>query len=123
MFVLAERYRFPWPVIVLSPDPANAGVTIEQTFEAIFEPLPEDEARALNEEFLALETLEERVAHQHDLLLRVVKGWNDVITADGMPVPFAPETLQSALQYPWVSRGFYAAYSEAMSGDKARLGN
>ncbi|TFF20542.1 hypothetical protein E3C22_16675 [Jiella endophytica] len=121
-FVLAETYRYPWPVTVHVPDPAKAGATIEQTFEALFEAVSLDEAEAMNADYLALKTDAERSAHQHDFLKRALKGWSGVQGPGGAEVPFTDETFATALQHAWFRQGVYRAYSQSLSGE-ARTGN
>ncbi|WP_203560909.1 hypothetical protein [Jiella pacifica] len=121
-FVLAETYRYWWPVTVHIPDPKAAGKTIAQAFEMEFEAIPQDEAEALQAAYLALETAEERAAHQHDLLKRVSKGWRNVEAPGGGEQPFSEHAFDKALQFPWFRAGVYRAMSQSMSGE-ARSGN
>ncbi|HSI41762.1 MAG TPA: hypothetical protein VLA00_14560 [Xanthobacteraceae bacterium] len=124
MFVLAAAYSFLWPVTVETPDPAVPGAYLQQTFKVRFEPLSKEQGIALDEEFRALETLEERIAHEHDLLFRTVRDWEDVVDPSTRePVPFTDENFRTAMRFPWFPTGLYRAYRDAMTGDKARLGN
>lgn len=121
-FVLAETYRYFWPVIVNVPDPAEAGKTLEQTFDVEFEALSLDEATAMDAEYAALETARDRAAHQHDFLKRAVKGWRGVQAPGGSDVPFTEKNFALALQHAWFRQGVYRAYSQSVSGE-ARTGN
>lgn len=123
MFVLTATHLFWWPATALAPDPETAGKFREHQFKLQFEALGLDEAQAMDEAFHALNSEKDRQKHQHDLLYRVVKGWSEVVDVEKAPVPFSAGALEQAIQLAWFRTAAYRAYAEAMSGEKARLGN
>lgn len=124
-FVVTTDYRYWWPIKVRlpNPDPRRAGQVVEQSFKAEFRALPTDEANELRKEIDALEG-DERHARQHDLIRRVVVGWDsDVVGEDNEPIQFAEDVMAQLLTNVWVVAAFYRAWSESMTGEKARQGN
>lgn len=122
-FVLIEEHLFWWPVTVSLPDPDRPGAVMEQAFEVQFLALPRDEAIAMDSAYAALKTHEEREAHEHDLLRRVVRDWKDVVDEKKAAVAYSEAMLDKALQFAWVRTGFYRAYAQAMSGEAAKVKN
>lgn len=119
MFKLVDPVKVWWPATASVPSILNPGTFDAQPFKLLLEPLPTDEAEALDKAWLAL-TPEDRAREPHYLLHRVVKGWDEV--SDGSsPVPFTPENLAAALRLPWFPLAAYAAYRDLMSG--GRTGN
>lgn len=113
--------RYHWPVVVAfpDPDPAKAGEIVEQTFKVLFEEMPRDKVSALQEEIAALPP-KEREAREHDLLIGVVKGWNDDILDDAdQPILFSEDELKITLQSTYVQAALYRAYYQSLSGNKA----
>jgi hypothetical protein len=138
MFKVSRELTFPWPVKVIEPDPDKAGALIEREFTVFFALLHPDEAKASAEARTAIlkqmtpETgLEELKAIQEQLRLHdlgatraVIRGWgNDIVGDDDQPLPFTPANLEDLLKYPRVQTAMGTAYKEAISEDKARLGN
>lgn len=138
MFVLSETFTFSWPVNVLEPDPVNPGKLIEHTFTALFELLDRDEAlandRARVEIVLRLadegdpgqllQIREDLAAHDRASILRVLRGWGeDLCDADQKSIPFNDKTVNAVLKHDRVHNALQRAYHEAISEDKARLGN
>lgn len=121
-YVLAATVSYWWPVVVRIPDPNVAGAIIEQKLKVLFEPEEQDAAIEQAEIYAALPTVKARADHERDQLLRVVKDWDDVVTAEKHTVPFSEENFRAALQRKWFRDGVYRAYSESLNGD-ARLGN
>lgn len=138
MFKVSRELTFPWPVKVIEPDPDNAGALIERECTILFILPHPDDVRASTEARTAIlsqmkpETaLEELKAIQEELRLHdldavraVIRGWGeDVVDADEQPLPFTPENLEEVLKHPRVQTALARAYKEAISEDKARLGN
>lgn len=119
-FVLVEKLVVTRTVKVLVPDHENPDAYREQTFKAVFNVVPADEAREMDKAYLALPA-EEREAHEHDFLRRALAGWEGVEDASGNPVTFTPAALDQALKFPWFAKGVYAAYRDMATG--ARAGN
>lgn len=122
-FTLASTYRYWWPVTAHIPDPANPGEIVAQDLRVEFEPLPQDEITAATEESAKLKTLRETVEHGIRQMQRVVKNWEGVVDAAGNPVPFTPELLAQALQFPWFRAAINKALLESQNGEAARQGN
>ena len=124
-FVVAKNRRYFWPIKVRLPaeDAWRAGTVTEFTFKAQFEAIDSEESKAIKDQVANL-PVEERLEHQHDLLLRVVVGWDeDIVDADNQPIPFSTEMLEELLRDQWVSLAFWRAWGEALTGDGARKGN
>lgn len=122
-FVLSEKPRYWWPVVVRRPDPNNAGKIVEEKLKVLFEPQNRDEAIATQEARLQLQTPQEIAAHEHQQLLDIVKSWDEVEDADKNPIPFTPENYLWALQQSWFRTGIFQAYADSLNGVEARLGN
>ncbi|TIV69448.1 MAG: hypothetical protein E5V89_18760 [Mesorhizobium sp.] len=122
-FKLVDEYTYWWPVPVDMPDPEKPGKIITQSLTMLFQAMPADEAEALVKEIAALPTVEERMARQHDEILRVSKGWRDVVDGNGEDVEFSTEALRAAMQFSWFSRAVYRAYAKSLTPDEARKGN
>ena len=121
-FRIVDTYCFWWPVTVRIPDPDQAGAIVEQRFEARFQAVARERAKEITTAFAALETPQEREAHEFDLAKEFMVDWRDVEGADGKEVPFSQDSLIEALEYPWFRTGVYEAYTQAMSGE-ARVKN
>src|SRR5690554_4803617 len=119
MFVVAKLPLFWWPVTVRLPSPAQPGTFEAHTFEVRFELLEPEETDALSAEFDALDTPGDRAARRNWLLERAIHDWRDIVD-DGGPIPFSKAALAQQLRRPPVLRALYAAYAEAMSGEKVR---
>ena len=122
MFVVAQRHLFWWPVTVQLPNPDAPGELFAASFEMRFEALPLDRARAIDAARNALPA-EEREGRRHDFLFAVSHDWRDVVDDTGTPIPFTRETFEAFLQVSWHRQAVIEAYTEAMSGQAARLGN
>lgn len=136
MFVFSENLTFWWPVKPIEPDPDNPGQLLERSFEVLFEqPTPEvTEHRrktraALLEAILkkgisddeyseaqsALETFDDEVAEA------TVKDWRKIGDQNGKDLPFS--MFPRIYKFERVRTAILRAYEEAISQDKARLGN
>lgn len=137
MFKFTPNLTFTWPVKIIEPDPANPGQFAEHEFKALFEMLPPDEAKTNAKERLAIaakinpeltdadvEAIQTEL-DDHDLksVQRVLRGWDDVNDADDKPIPFNDTTFRMLYAYRHIRNGFVRAYMDALSEDKARLGN
>lgn len=122
-FKLVETHIYWWPVEVKLPDPEKSGKVLTQSFEAQFEALPIDEAKALDRELQKMKSAGEVEAHQAKLLKRVVKNWRGVEADNGGDEPFTEAAFDQALRFAWFRAGCYQAYAGSLSGDEARLGN
>ncbi|MFD1330259.1 hypothetical protein [Mycoplana ramosa] len=137
MFKLSSELTFPWPVKVIEPDPVKAGTFAEYEFQVTFAIIAPDKAKASAEARNAIiarstpeSTLDELKAIQAELELHdskaledVVRGWKDIVGEDDKPLPFTPENLATVSQHARVRAALIRAYQEAISEDKARLGN
>lgn len=123
-FVLTKKHLYWWPVTVAvpSPDPERAGEMVEMSFKMRFEALPRDEARAMQERIRALPA-NEAETETHADLMRVAKGWDDVVDEDGVPVPFSADALSELLQISWYRLGVYRAWAASLVGEAPRRGN
>lgn len=54
---------------------------------------------------------------------RVIKNWRGVVDEKEKVIPFTNETFAAALKLERIRIGLNRAYQEAISQDKARLGN
>lgn len=118
MFVLSTVYRFSWPATALVPDVSQPGQVVKQRFQLSFEALPRDEWLAVSQA-AALDGSDANFS----VLLRVIKGWDQVISDDNEPVPFSEGALRQAMQFSWFRTAAFTSYAEALSGEAARLGN
>ncbi len=124
-FRMVSRRRYSWPVTVRfpDPDPNRAGEIVEQTFTVLFEEMPRDEARALQDEIEALPPREQE-ERQHDMLVAVIKGWgDDIVDHADQPIPFSEAALREGLQSSFLRIGLYRAYVQSLTGEAARKGN
>lgn len=119
MFVLADVYEFDWPVTVKVP--VDGGIE-EQACTLRYRPLPTDEAEKLAKEIAEL-PMAEQEAKQDELLTRTIVGWNDIRDANGRPVAFGREALAAALRWPFFKIAAYDGYTQAITGQGARVGN
>ena len=122
-FVLTEKPRYWWPVTVRVPDPDHPGRIIEQQLKVLFEPQDREASIASAEAHLALTSDRARADHEIDLMLNVVRDWDDVEDSDKRPIPFTPEIFRSAVGQSWFRAGVSEAYAESLAGQEARLGN
>lgn len=122
-FVLADSYRYWWPVTVNVPDPETAGAFTEQQLRVQFEPISRDEEVRATEAARELKTSREIEEFESDRFRRIVRDWDGVADAAGEVVPFSDERLEIALRFNWFRIGVRDAYNASVSGQAARLGN
>jgi hypothetical protein len=145
MFKLVKNLAVWWPVSVLEPDNDNPGTLKEFTFEAEFVIRGKDELKSYNDARDALlqqlpgaddyaadykaaaqkasEIGTQIEAHDQSMFHLMVTDWRGVIGADDQALPFSADNLDMALGLDRVRLGLNRAYDEAVSNDKARLGN
>ena len=146
MFKIVKNLAIWWPVSVLEPDDDNPGTLVEKKFQAQFLIRSRDEAKALQEErnallkqlpgsddylkdYTAASAKAEEVnaaieAHDNKVFHLNVTNWKDVVADDGKTqLPFSSDALDMALNLDRVRLALVKAYDEAVSNDKARLGN
>ncbi|MGO8057550.1 hypothetical protein ACC716_04980 [Rhizobium johnstonii] len=137
MFKLVHNLTVWWPVNVIEPDPDKPGSYVEHTFDVELEILDRD--YATNRDKMRAELLksaekdpsEENLKHvQAELeefdtasFTRVIKNWRGVVDEKEKVIPFTNETFAAALKLERIRIGLNRAYQEAISQDKARLGN
>ncbi|NSZ48446.1 hypothetical protein [Agrobacterium vitis] len=145
MFKLVPTLTAWWPVSVLEPDSNNPGKLKEETFEAEIvirgkdELKPYDDKRAelvgklpTAEEFAtdykaasekAAEIRKQIEAHDQSMFHLMISNWRGILDANDQPLPFSADNLDMALGFDRIRVGLNRAYEEAVSNDKARLGN
>lgn len=137
MFKLVPNLTCWWPVKVSEPDPNKPGKFIEHTFEAELQILDRDESQKADEQRRAMlkqaaddpsdENLAkvEKLLEAHDQMAfrRVLRNWRGLIDENDQPIPFTDETFVAVMKHDRVRRALNVAYQEAITGDKARLGN
>lgn len=121
-FKLVSAYRYPWPAVAHIPSEIDPGKIEKQKFTLLFEALDRDSAIA-DAEAIAKLPEKEQADKEHDLLRRIVKGWEDVEGDDKKPVTFSPEMLERALLFPWFRTAAYVAYGQSLNGEEVRVGN
>ncbi len=136
MFVFSQNLTFWWPVKPIEPDPDQPGKLIEREFEAQFELPTPDEAEAdrknrakLLEALLKQDISDDEYQKAQDdlrtfddaLALRRIKNWRNIVDQHGEPLPFS--LFPKIFAYAHVKAAIDRAYGEAISEDKARLGN
>lgn len=124
-FVVTSAHLFWWPVKVRmpNPDPRRAGQVVEYQFKVQFEDIGTTEADEILTEIAALPQ-NERAARQHDLLLRVVKDWDqDIVDEGGAAVPFSDAMLRQLMNNIWFANGMWRAWGDAQRAEAGRKGN
>lgn len=122
-FIVSQNRQFWWPVLVVMPSQTVAGETEEQSFEALFEAIGHDEAKALDEERTKAASVNDVISTEIAMLQRVVKGWRGVVGGDEAELAFSDEAFRAAINFTWTRKALYRAYAEAMSGEAARIKN
>lgn len=137
MFKLSHEVIFSWPVKVIEPDPSKAGRLLEHVFEATFAIVAPETNRARDDERKAilarmvgdtpideLKAIEKELdEHDFSTLKTYLRGWSKIADDDGRPIPFNDDTLREVYAHARVKNALIRAYQEALSEDKARLGN
>jgi len=145
MFKLVPVLTAWWPVSVLQPDTDNPGKLKEETFEVELAIRSKDELKAYDDkradlvkqmptadEFAAdvKAASEKAVAirkqiedHDQGMFHLMVTNWRGILDVNDQPLPFTADNLDMALGFDRIRVGLNRAYDEAVSNDKARLGN
>lgn len=137
MFVFSENPTFWWPVKVVEPHPETPGTFVEREFEAQFVMLDPVQARASLKARSAIiaritadlteaeadELQDQLDLHDRGMTLKVLKNWRGIEDATGKAIPFNDATFAEIYKHRRVRNGLVAAYLDAVSEDKARLGN
>ena len=122
MFRLAAVPTMKRTVTVRAPDPEIADKIVEQTFTAHFRVLTNDEIRAFDEARTKL-SYDEAMADPFAFQKLVLTGWGeDVVDADGTPIPYSKEARDRALELPWFAKAVRDEYARGLAGEP-RLGN
>ncbi|HTM76559.1 MAG TPA: hypothetical protein VL133_02880 [Devosia sp.] len=109
-FVLKNHYEYWWPVKVRLPNPDKGGAFIEQTFNAKFRSM--SPAKAME---LGAGAGDEGT---NAFIKEVVMDWDEtIVDDDGDTVAFSEAALEDLLANVWVLRGFWAAWSESITGE------
>lgn len=122
MFKLTTSHRF-WATATASiPSETTPDQTEKASFRILFELMPKDEsAFAVDAMEVAMRSGAVAVEEQERAqLVRVVKGWDEVIDFDGEPVQFSAAALDQALRFPWFRRAVTEAYGRSISGEATR---
>lgn len=136
-FKLSSELTFKWPVKVLEPDQGTPGKLIEREFTAHFAIIDPEQSKETDKQRV---TLFEQIkpdmpvkdlrdvqalidAHDFAALSQVIRGWHGIVDDDEKPIPFNSDNLRMVYAHDRVKNALRRAYQEAISEDKARLGN
>ncbi|MGK9039225.1 phage tail assembly chaperone [Rhizobium sp. SA279] len=136
-FKLSQELTFKWPVKVLEPDQGTPGKLIEREFTAHFAIIDPALAKEADKQRLALfEQIKPEMnakeladvqalidAHDFHSLSQVLRGWDGIVGDDDLPIPFREDNFKMVYAHDRVKHALNRAYREALSEDKARLGN
>lgn len=136
-FKLSSELTFKWPVKVLEPDPGTPGKLIEREFIALFAIIDPARAKETDKERAALfeqikpdmdikdlKAVQDLIeAHDFKALSDVLRGWEGIVGDDDLPIPFREDNFKMVYAHDRVKNALRRAYQEAISEDKARLGN
>lgn len=103
MFIFSARPVWSWPVTVQVP---AAGGFTEQTFTAVYQLVPDDQARALA---IADDT-------GTALLAEALIGWDGVTDANKAEIPFNAPTRDALLQIVYVRNAVFEGYRASLAG-------
>ncbi|WP_043062097.1 hypothetical protein [Brucella anthropi] len=137
MFKFTPNLTFWWPVKVIEPNPDAPGKFVEHEFKAQFEMLPPDDAKSAAKERAAIvakivpdlsdeqtEAIQSELdEHDRKQVQRVLRNWEGVVDEDNVSIPFNERNFCLVYGYRHIRNAFVRAYMDALSEDKARLGN
>lgn len=137
MFKLVPNLTCWWPVKVMEPDPNKPGGYVEYDFEVEFIILNREDLKAADDARNDILKMADRdssdeglrraqlALDEHDMksFRRVLKNWRGVLDENDRPLPFDENAFLSAMKHDRIRTGINRAYQEAISQDKARLGN
>lgn len=107
MFKLVTELVAPWPVHI---DVVREDGTVgQEVFRAHFVRMPESEFETL---FAPIEPVqgEGLRAHNRKMIHRIMRGWADVVGADGKPIPYSAEAVDQLLDFPNIGLAMTVAY-------------
>ncbi|MCJ2874787.1 hypothetical protein JUM41_11125 [Rhizobium pusense] len=136
-FKLSSELTFKWPVKVLEPDQGTPGKLIEREFTAHFAIIDPEQSKETDKQRVALfEQIKPDMdvkdlwdvqalidAHDFNALSQVMRGWHGIVDDGDEPIPFNSDNLKMVYAHDRVKNALRRAYQEAISEDKARLGN
>lgn len=137
MFKLVSNLTCWWPVKVMEPDPDKPGKYIERQFEAEFTVLDREESKRIDdirsemlkvfESDLSEDGLKkgqaELDAYDVNAFRRVLKDWRGILDDTDQPFRFTEENFAIAMRHERIRVALNRSYQEAISQDRARLGN
>lgn len=136
MFKVKKNLTCWWPVTVKEPDPERPGEILESEFEVEFAIPGRAERKRLSDEREALlKELRDAVepeaaaaiaaqleAFGEDRYREAILNWRGIEGDEG-PFEYDLYNFETLLDSDYVRRGLDVAYTEAVTLDKARLGN
>ncbi len=107
MFKLVTEIVAPWPVSI--DVVCEDGSVGSERLTARFVRMRESEFEAL---FAPIEPMrgEELKAHNRRMVDRIMRGWDDVVGADGQALPYTSENVDRLLDFPNVGLALTVAY-------------
>lgn len=136
-FKLSSELTFKWPVKVMEPDQGTPGKLIEREFTAHFAIIDPELSKETDSKRAALfDQIKPDMtpqdlrgvqalidAHDFYALEQVLRGWHGIVDDDDKAIPFNSDTFKMVYAHHRVKNALLRAYQEAISEDKARLGN
>lgn len=105
-FVLKKDSTYKWPVTVEVP--IDGGRFKKETFTAIFRKMSRSAFNDLLEQ------------GDDELVDAIIDGWEGIKDEDGEELPFTEDIKTMLFDDPYVLRGIVAAYTESLTGEKAK---
>lgn len=123
-FVLSKVDTYPWPVRVSAPDPDRPGKRKVETFDGIFRRLPRSRLAEIgNTVSKSKDDAIEAEDATYCLIAEVLVGWEGVRDDKGEEIPFSEKMRDELAEIPAVAAAIMEAFTDSISGDKARRGN
>ncbi|PTW61433.1 hypothetical protein C8N35_102142 [Breoghania corrubedonensis] len=124
MFIATDTLLFKEEVRVSVPSAEEAGKREVQTFVMDFEALPSEETEAIAEQIRTAKSTAELIRLEIDQLVRVSRGWQDVVgVATNKPLPFSEDALRKLCRFAPFRRAVGEAYARGLNGDGGPAGN
>lgn len=115
MFKIAKERTYEFPVDVKLPKEDRPGRYETHRFHVTFEALPVSESRELVREIDdARRTGDDSRDLDRELMRRVMKGWR------GVEETFDEDTLELAINDPFVLRALVEAYRKSVNGEQVQ---
>lgn len=111
MFKFAHKRQVWWPVKIRAPKGDGSGEVEEHRIEVLYELLGGKEAAALQD-------IEGAEADAQ--VLGKIKGWKDVVSADGEPLEFTAENLAALADVPYIAKALGFGLLQASVGAPAK---